>query len=292
MANEENTNVTEQAKGLPPGVTKADLSDSDLGTGNPVPKVNNDAPVKEPTAEEKAATEATAKAEADSKVNADTTTTDQTEADKVKTEEFPTEYKKYNNETVDSAIAILEEAKVPPKEAEAIFAEAVKSLDVSKLDVKKLTELVGAPKANLIVNGMKQFFNDYHEKVTVKTNAVYEVAGGKENFDKVSVWAQAKEKIDPEFAGALVAYRQMIDSSPVAAKLASAELVKAYNADPKNKSLEVKIFEGNKPANQGNVKGISRADYVTELKKAEETGNNPRKAELHNLRRLGKEQGI
>lgn len=285
-----------QHKGAPAGVRNKDVSDGHSREGNPAPKIVNTPPVKEPTAEEKAAKEAADKVAADAaKTTSDAApTAEELAKAKEVADALPKtgDYQVYGNDTIDSAISLLKEAKVPPLEAQAIFAKAIKSLDAKDIDIKVLTDKVGKEKATLIMAGMEKFISDYHATVGARTKAVYDTAGGKDTFETISKWAQAKEKTDAAFAGELQAYRTMIDTSPTAAKLATQELVKAYNADPLNKSLQVKMFQGDKPGNQESVKGLSRADYIKQLKVAEAKGDKTTANSLHAARMAGKRAGM
>ena len=264
-----------QAVGAPEGVTNGDLSEGETGNGPKAPVINNTAPKKEPTPEEKkaadeaAAKEAADKKAADEKAEADKKAAE--EAEKAAEEASKKEYPVYNDETADAVVGILKEAGVTPEEADTFFRAAVESGKLEDIDVTKLTEKVGKEKANLIMVGVKDFYNRNTQAVKTVVDEVYKVTGGEEQFATLRNWALEKEKSDPAFKAELDEYRNMLNSTPVAARLAINELVKAYNADPKTKSLTVNITSGDKVGSGGLELGyISRADYVAARKVAED----------------------
>jgi len=281
-ANQEVPFEKKQAVGAPEGVTNGDLSEGEVGNGPAAPVINNTAPKKEPTAEEKAAAEkaeadkATAEKEAadkkvaDEKAEADKKIADEA-AEKAELEASKKEYPVYNDEAADAVVSILKEAGVTPEESDSFFRAAVESGKLEDIDVGKLTEKVGKEKASLIMIGVKDFYNRNTQEVKKVVDEVYKVVGGEEQLATVKNWALEKEKTDPAFKAELDEYRAMLNSTPVQARLAISELLKAYNADPKTSSLKVTITEGDSAGSgQLSLDYISRADYVKEMKVAED----------------------
>lgn len=263
--------ANEQAKGAPEGVLNRDLSDGHSHEGpKPPAEPSNQPPVKEPTAEEK---EAAAKAEADKAAAAAKEAADKEAADKAakeakdkEIEESKKAYPTYGDETADSVIEMLKESNITPAEADDIFREAVENHTLEGIDWSKLEEKMGKHKAALVKTGVTDYYNRVSAGVKAVTDAVYSVVGNKQNFDTVAKWAQAKEATDANFGKELDSYRKMLDSNnPTTAKLAADALLKAYNADPKNSSLDVRRVDGDRAPTDSSFVPLSRADYIKEL---------------------------
>lgn len=267
--------ANEQAVGAPEGVTNRDISDGHSHQGPKAPpEPSNQPPVKEPTAEEK---EATAKAEADAAAKAAKDAADKEAADKAAADEKAKEieeskkaYPTYGDETADAVIDMLKESNITPAEADDIFREAVENHTLEGIDWSKLEEKMGKAKANLVKTGVTDYYNRMNEGVKKVTDAVFSVVGSKENFATVAKWAQAKEATDEGFKKELDSYRKMLDSNnPTTAKLAADALLKAYNADPKNSSLDVRRVDGDRAPTDSGFVPLSRADYIKGLHEAQ-----------------------
>jgi hypothetical protein len=281
----------EQALGAPEGVRNRDLSDGHSNKGPNAPaEPSNAPPVKEPTAEEKAATE---KAEAEAAAKAATEAAEKEAADKAaadakaaEIEESKKAYPTYGDETADAVIDLLKESNVTPAEADDIFREAVEKGTLEGIDWSKLEEKMGKSKANLVKTGVTEYYNRINSSVKAVVEAVTSVVGSKENFDKVAKWAQAKETADPAFGKELDSYRKMLDSNePTTAKLAAEALLKAYNADPKNSSLDVRRIDGDSAPTETGFVPLSRADYIKGMHEANAKGDQAA-VKLLNDRRL------
>lgn len=281
----------EQALGAPDGVLNRDISDGHSNKGpDAPPEPSNQPPAKVETAEEKAAT-AKAEADAAAKTAADALAkeaADKAEADAkaAEIEESKKAYPTYGDETADAVIDMLKESNVTPAEADEIFRSAVEAGSLEGIDWTKLAEKTGAAKANLIKTGVTDYYNRINEGVKSVVDAVISVAGSKENFAVVAKWAQAKEAAEPAFSKELDSYRKMLDSNnPTTAKLAADALLKAYNADPKNSSLDVRRVDGDKPPADNGFVPLSRADYIKELHVAQ-SKNDGEAVKALNARRL------
>lgn len=288
MANEEQNAEDKQALGAPEGVTNKDLSGGETHEGPKAPVVNNAAPAKEPTAEEKAAAEKAA-AETAAKEVADKEAAEKAAADKKaadeeaeKNKEPPKEYPVYDDAAANSVVNLLKKAGVTPAEADTFFSKAVASGDLKDIDLTALAAKVGKDEADLIMIGVRDYHTRQSEGVKKVVEEVHKVTGGEEQFTILKDWALEKEKTDPKFAEELDEYRRLLDGTPTQARLAAQELLKAYNADPKTKSLTIKITEGDK-IGSGNISldYISRADYVTQLKVAEDKKDKQEVARLN-----------
>lgn len=290
--------ANEQALGAPEGVLNRDLSDGHSNKGpDAPPEPSNKPPVKEATEEEKAAA---AKAEADAAAKTASDAAAKEAADKAEAdakaaeiEESKKAYPTYGDETADAVIDLLKESNVTPAEADDIFREAVEKGTLEGIDWSKLEEKMGKAKASLVKTGVTDYYNRVNEGVKAVTEAVFSVVGSKENFDVVSKWARAKETAEPEFADELNSYRKMLDSNnPVTAKLAADALLKAFNADPKNSSLDVRRVDGDKAPSDNGFVPLSRADYIRELHVAQSKNDHAAVKALNDRRtqtiRLGK----
>ena len=290
--------ANEQALGAPEGVLNRDLSDGHSNKGPAAPaEPSNQPPVVEPTAEEK---EATAKAEAEAAAKAATEATEKEAAEKAEAEAKAAEieeskkaYPTYNDETADSVIEMLKESNVTPAEADDIFREAVEKGTLEGIDWTKLEEKMGKAKANLVKTGVHDYYNRVNEGVKSVVEAVTSVVGSKENFETVAKWARGKEAAEPEFAKELNSYRKMLDSNnPTTAKLAADALLKAYNADPKNSSLDVRRVDGDKAPTDNGFVPLSRGDYMKGIHEANAKGDAAMVKSLNDRRtqtiRLGK----
>jgi hypothetical protein len=236
-----------------------------------------------PTAEEKAAADAAAKVEADKKAAAE--------------KEAAGPLKDYvdfsDSPAAAAAVNLLKEAGVGPNEANAFFEKALKSGDLKDVDVKGLEAKLGKDKATLVMAGVTAHYTALNEKQVASVKAVHEVFGGEKNWTSVRDWAHAAEKADPKVKTQIDAIRGMIDEGGFRAEAGARELLRLYNAAPNVKGLgTTKLAVGD---STGTVVGthLTRADYITELKKAHDR-NAPR-AEIQALdarRRAGKAAGI
>ena len=283
--------ANEQALGAPEGVLNRDLSDGHSNKGpDAPPEPSNKPPVKEATEEEKAAA---AKAEADAAAKAATDAAAKEAADKAEAdakaaeiEESKKAYPTYGDDTADAVIDMLKESNVTPAEADEIFRDAVEKGTLEGIDWTKLEEKMGKAKANLVKTGVTDYYNRVNAGVKSVVEAVTSVVGSKENFAIVSKWAQAKEAADPAFSKELDSYRKMLDSNnPTTAKLAADALLKAYNADPKNSSLDVRRVDGDKAPSDNGFVPLSRAEYIKELHVAQ-SKNDGEAVKALNARRL------
>jgi len=292
MANEEQNVEDKQALGAPEGVSNKDLSQGESHEGPKAPVINNAPPAKEPTAEEKAAAEK-ATAEAAAKEAADKEIADKAAADKKaadeeaeKNKEPLKEFPVYDDPVANSVVNLLKKAGVTPVEADTFFSKAVESGDLKDIDLTALVDKVGKDEADLIMIGVKDYHSRNSAAVKLVVDEVHKITGGEEQFTTLKNWALEKEKVDPKFSQELDEYRRMLDGTPTQARLAAQELLKAYNADPKTKSLNIKLTEGDKSgSNNLSLDYISRADYIVALQAADDKKDAGEVARL-NARRL------
>lgn len=262
-------------KGLPPGITTAVTGDDKRGDGAPnAPVINNAPPAKEQTPEEKAlavkaaeeAAAKTAKDEADKKV------LDDAEAAKKAEEALAaeSEYMDYGDANANAVVDILREAKIPVQEAHELFKEAVETGDFSKIDAAKLTEKLGKAKADLVLLGVKTYYESATQATKKTVDAVHTEVGGKANYDKVQNWARALSDKDPAFAAKMEGLNAMFDLNTTAAVMAAKELVALYNKDGNNSSLTTKQVNADKAftTDDSGSEYLSRNDYLAKMKEA------------------------
>lgn len=193
------------------------------------------------------------------------------------------------NDVANSVLETLQNSGVTPDEAKALLWDAVEAGDPTKVDRDALVEKVGKAKATLIMAGVKNVTDTNNKQIAEVTAIAHDAAGSKADWDKATKWANAK--MDPNDLDEL---RAMIDKGGKSAKFATAELVAAYNADPKNTALEAgkgQITPDTKSTKK--VEGISRLKYGQELEKLHNRGGT--QAEFDKLkaqRNAGKAQGL
>lgn len=190
----------------------------------------------------------------------------------------------------DSVFEILHTSGVSQDEAKALLFDAVQSGKPEDIDINALTEKVGKANAHLIITGVKAYVADAEAKVNAITEIVHSAAGGKDSWnDKVIPWI--KDNIPEDERGE---YADMINAGGRQAELAAAEMVRRYNADPKNTSLGRKELRGDANNSKKTEPGLSQRAYGDALNKLHRTNQaTPEKlAELRAARRRGRAQGL
>lgn len=250
-------------------------------------------------AEAAAAAEATeaAEAEAAKAKEAEGNTEDLTDeekaeaakAEEVETGEFDTDvWGTTGDEAGDSVLQLLHESGVEVDTAKALLFDAVQAGKPEDIDRDALVEKVGKVKATLIMAGIENFVGKRSEATAKAVAAVHEAAGGKEAWETMLPWVS---KAIPEEE--LSEYRDMIDAGGVKAKLAVGELVKRYNADPKNERLSKKEVVGDNTV-KAVEPGLTQRQYGDQLVALNRAGKaTPEaRAKLLAARNRGKKQGI
>ncbi|QPC44936.1 hypothetical protein HW532_20885 [Kaustia mangrovi] len=209
----------------------------------------------------------------------------------------PVEVKEYielDDPAGQAAINLLKEKGVTPTEANAMFAKALESGDISDVDVAALEAKVGKDAATLVMTGVTTYSNNQRVQNEATVKAVYEVMGGEQNWNTVRTWAQGKERSDPAFKHRLDQVREMLDKGGIYAESAGRELLRMYSADSSTKGLGTSqdLTTGDAlSASEGQA--LTRADYIDELKKAHDRGASRAEINALDKRRLaGKKAGI
>ena len=192
------------------------------------------------------------------------------------------------DEVGDSVLQMLQNAEMSPEDAKAMMYDAVKAGDHTKIDKEALIEKVGKAKANLIMAGVENFVNRNAATTAAIVSTVHEAVGGKENWDKVTPWAN--KHMDK---AVLSDYAEMIDAGGVKAKFASQEMLKAYNNFKGNTSLSGVTLEGDSP-NSGNdtTETMTRAQATEAKIIALRKGDHAEVARIQRIRRASRAKGI
>lgn len=287
-------------------VRQEDLSGS-VGTEGPkAPVINNAPQVKELTEEEKATGEVAAKEAADKEAadkaaaeqaaaedEAARTEAEQAEDAALKAELEANQYPEYGDESADAVTAILKNAGVSVEDAYKLFGAKKEGHTPDDIDVAGLTEKLGKENTTAVLALVKDFWNRKTATTQASVDHVYALAGGKEAFERVAAWAKAREAIDPAFKADLQTYRLMFDAGKLQAGLAAKELLTAFNADPKNKTLQVKITHGDKSASEAaSLQPLTRNEYLAKYKVAQEKNDHAEMKRISAARALGRQQGI
>lgn len=194
------------------------------------------------------------------------------------------DYVQLEHPSGQAAIDVLKEAGVPPAEANALFEKALKSGNLEDVDWAKLETLIGASKTVLVKTGVEAYNNEVHKETLKTVEYAYELMGSKDNWEKVSKWAKAKEKSDAKFKPVVDGIRKGIEANGHLSQIALKELKNLYESDPKNNSLgaEKALVTGDKGA--APVEPLSRREYGDLLLKASNPMSRTTDAELAVLR--------
>ena len=194
------------------------------------------------------------------------------------------------DEVGDSVLLVLQNSGIPVEDAKAlIYDPLTEHGDPTKLDKDALIEKVGKANANLVMAGIENFVAKNNAKNEAVLKDVYEVAGGKENWDQVAPWA--KEKLSEADRKD---YADMLDAGGAKAKFAAQEIIRLYNADTNNTSIgKTTTLEGESAAgDQGEA--ITRVEYAERMDKLHRTGKASKAAiaEVQRARERGRKKGI
>lgn len=192
------------------------------------------------------------------------------------------------DEVGNSVLQVMQNSGLSPEDAKALLYDPVQQGDPTKVDRDALVEKVGKANANLIIAGIENYVARSSKAAEETLSTVYDVAGSKEQWEKVAPWVKANI---PEAERA--EYAAMLDKGGAQARFAAQELVTKYNADPKNTAVGKKTtVEGDgKAPTQG--RAITRVQYAEELEKAHRTGASQATIkEIQLARERGRKQGI
>jgi len=284
--------IDKRDKGLNPGVTNKDVqTHQQVNPKDPglprAPEVVNKRPAAEQTAEEKAKLAEAENAEAAAKKAAtDEAAAKEAEAKKTDEGKEPpkeeTDYVKYDDPAADAAVEMLRTKGIAPQDAAKWFAPVLESGDVSKMDMAAMEKALGKTEAALVATSVKDYYTRQLQTIQGTAKAITEVLGGDANLARVRTWMAAIPATS-ENAKAVKEVLSMMNRGEYSAKLAAKELKALYEADAKNSSLSRSQISGD-GVSQDAPKVLSRAEYLSEMKKAQAEGNRSRISELRNNR--------
>lgn len=192
------------------------------------------------------------------------------------------------SETGDAVLQVLQDSGADPQEAKALLFDAIQAGDVTQIDEGKLTEMLGAAQAKIVLMGAKNFIAEANAKNTAIVETMHKSVGGEDNWKKVAAWAEQSVPEDE-----MNDYRDLINAGGAKARFAATQLLEAYNGDTKNSSISAPRVEA--PANTPppKVEGITRRQYVEALEKANKAKAGADViAKIKAQRAAGRKQGI
>jgi len=151
------------------------------------------------------------------------------------TSETPLDTEAYGDtgsEVGNSVLKLMQDAGATPDEAKALLFEAVQKNDMSLIDLPALEAKVGKSAATIIVSGSKTYAAEVAEKNSAISKAVFEAAGGEQNWTTIRSWAEDNVS-DSDMAG----YNDLISKGGPTARYAASELLAKYNADSSNTEI-------------------------------------------------------
>ena len=183
------------------------------------------------------------------------------EITKPDTDTTPAEYPKYGNEALDSIVGILSDKGVPVDKANSVFKEAVDTMDITKLDKSKLTELVGDGNATLIMSALSAEYAKVADKKAEAISTAVKVMGGEDN------WERVKTHLNTEEGKVLVSkYSNLINAGGESLEYAMTKIRAEYEAlDGTSLPMDMAGDAGKAPAGKAIDNNI---DYVKELRTA------------------------
>lgn len=204
------------------------------------------------------------------------------------------EWATFEEPAAQAAVELLKQSGVTIPQADAIFAKALESGDIADVDTKLLTELIGPHQATLVLEGVKAYHQAETARVMAEVKIIHDIYGGEKGWETVRDWARIREQRDPAFKSELDGIRADIARGGRAARAAAQDLLQLYNGNPQTKGLgNEKLVRGQAAAKES-LAPLSRADYLTELKKLHANGDpKPELLQQLDARRLaGKKHGI
>lgn len=269
------------------GAAPSDLNAGSAGAaGNPAPVIVNTPP--DPAAgkpQEVDQVDAKAKADADAAAAAAAKANDAKVDDAA---DAIAEFEGTGHQAADAALAMLKEGGLQPADMQFIFGKARQTNNLADVNVAAIEAKLGKTKAALVMAGVTAYYNDNKAKSEAVVNLAHQVAGGKEAWTAVSAWINNRAKSDKAFAAEVAETRKTLDAGGKNAKLALADLVAQYNADPNTKGLNNSLLKGDGAA--AGQAPLGRAEYVQLCKQHQ--GNPAMLAQLNARRAAGRQQGM
>ncbi len=259
--------------------------------GTPVHPVE-EAPVVEAPQEEQETKQDETPVEEPKEEAAPTEDTPQEDEPKEETD-LRSEYNEYDNPALKQVVNIMVDAELPVAEANAIFAEAAETGDLSKINKAALVEKLGQDKADVVLVLAESYYNTEFSSMKAIKDEVHKLVGGEDNFTNMSKWANDKAATDPAFAKDFSELKAMFDSKqPRAINAAAKELFELYKQDP-GTTITASLEVGDAAVGSAGVEPMTRREYTEAVAKAHRNGTyEAERASLWARRSAGQRKGI
>ena len=190
----------------------------------------------------------------------------------------PVDYESPQQQALDAAGEMLSSKGIDPR---AVMDELVQGGKLSPEREAELVTALGREQAILLLNTFKTAHKEITRESQQRIDDVYNVVGGKAEWDKIAAWTATPEAgLSDEAAEA---YNAMLAAGGVQAQLAANALKEAYMATPGFKeqgTQSIMVQPDAVPAPQSAMETISRRQYVDEKRKAIRTGDAAKVAQL------------
>lgn len=192
---------------------------------------------------------------------------------------------------VDGAMQMLQNCGMSTDDAMELLFDAAATRDPSKVDRKALEAKIGPRRAKAIMEGLEAFSREMRPKDARVSNEVYGYSNGPHELQRLV--AQAEQMLSPsEVQDYILALGK---GGPTARRaVENLQAIVAGEATPPHRIAHAA------PAPQGKAAaGITSAGYVAALSALNSAGSRlsfeareRREAELHEARRIGRENGL
>lgn len=206
----------------------------------------------------------------DAKKKAEDEATAKAAADKAAAE--AKDYTVSGDANIDSIIGVLKDFKVERAESEAIFGDALKTQDITKIDVARLEKAVGASTAKMIMGSLERNANDATKLAADHATSIYDMAGGKDKWEAAAKFVTETDHFPAAEAEEINA---MLAKGGRAAKSAVADIVAAYKGSTQYK--EVATLLDVDAGTSTDTTPLSRVDYFDAVNAERNRKGGPRK---------------
>lgn len=188
----------------------------------------------------------------------------------------------------DSVLQLLQNANMSTDDAKALFADAAKELDITKVDKAKVVEKIGAAKAELVMAGLENFISRQKDQNAAVLNTLHTEAGTKEAWDQIAEWAKANV---PE--SERLEYAELINAGGKQAKFAVSDLKARFTAAGNTDPVDTTVTPS-AAATAPTVEPLTQRAYFEKLEALERSGKATQitRDALWKARSLGKSKGI
>lgn len=172
------------------------------------------------------------------------------------------------------------------------LARAVEAADGVVTDEVRaiLVDKLGSAEATVMISGFETEYKAASSAISAEANKVYEIVGGKDEWNKMAEWTKTPEAgLSPE---AKDAYNDMLRQGGVQAALAAQAIKEAYMQSP-GFTQDPNLMQPDSNANPAvAVDAISRSEYVTEKGKAMRSNDGVAVAKLEERARYTRENHL